>query len=69
MDVIVVVAIIIPPPATIVLLVVLGHFALHIRALGVVVELVGSPDLAWAMEWALDVREIAPVLTVASLTA
>jgi hypothetical protein len=68
-DVIVVVVIIVPPPAVLIVLVVLGYFAPRVRTLGAIIKLVGPADLAGAVKRTVSVGEVAPVLTVAALSA
>jgi hypothetical protein len=68
-DVVVVVVVVVPPPAVLVVFVVLGYLAPRVRALGAVIKLVGPTDLAGAVEWAIGVGEVTPVLAVTALPA
>ncbi|KAH9971766.1 hypothetical protein BGW80DRAFT_1253227 [Lactifluus volemus] len=57
------------PPTGIIPLLVFGYLAPCFRTLGALVELVGPSDVAWAMEQAFGVGEVAPLLAMTSLAA
>jgi hypothetical protein len=69
MDVVVVVVVVMVPPTSIIPLLVFGYLVPCFRTLGTLVELVGSSDIAWAVERAFGVGEVAPLLAVTGLAA